>query len=393
MIPLHHVGRVGREAAYVGEAMRSGQLAGGGVFTRRCERRLERALGACRVLLTSSATAALEAATLLCDVSPGDEVVMPSFTFPATANAVVLRGGRPVFVDVRADTLNIDERLIGGALTTRSRAIIPVHYAGVACAMGAIERLARRAGLTVVEDAAHGLGAAYRDQPLGTIGRLGCLSFHATKNVVSGEGGALIINDPVLVPRAEMIRDNGTDRARYLRGEVDRYQWETPGTSCMPSELAAAFLLGQLEQAGRIRRRRLAIFRNYLRHLTPLEERGDLRLPVVPDDCTPNGHIFFVRLSTPRAREALRGYLARRGIQAAAHFVPLHESPMGRRLGYRSGDLPVTEAESRRLLRLPSFFDLDAARQAAVVRAVKGFFDAGHHRTIAPTKGRIHRLK
>lgn len=372
-VPFNRPSMVGRELDYIAQAVHGGRLAGDGPFTRRCQEWLERQHGARKVLLTHSCTAALELAALLCDLEPGDEVIMPSFTFVSTANAFVLRGARPVFVDVRSDTLNLDETLIEPAITGRTRAIVPVHYAGVGCEMEAILDIARRHGLRVIEDAAQGLGSTFDGRCLGTLGDLGCWSFHETKNFISGEGGALVIQDEALAGRAEILREKGTDRAKFFRGEVDKYTWVDIGSSYLPSELVAAYLFAQLERSEEIMRKRRQIFAVYREGLADLEAQGLVRLPVVPERCRHNGHMFYLLLPSERQRDELIAHLDQAGINAVFHYVPLHESPMGRRLGYRGGELPVTESLSRRLVRLPCFFELGEEQQACVVSAVRRF--------------------
>jgi dTDP-4-amino-4,6-dideoxygalactose transaminase len=372
-IPLHKPFVVGKELAYVRQAVESGRLAGDGVFTKRCHELLERRSSAPRVLLTHSCTAALEISALLLDLQPGDEVVMPSFTFVSTANAYALRGATPVFADIRPDTLNLDERLLPAAIGPRTKAIVPVHYAGVACEMDAIMALARQHRLRVIEDAAHGLNATWRGRPLGTIGDLGAFSFHETKNCTSGEGGALVLNDRLLAERAEILREKGTNRARFFRGEIDKYTWVDVGSSYLPSELVAAFLLAQLEEIDRIDERRRAIHRRYVEQLKHLEARGDLRLPVIPRDCGHNAHLFYVLVASA-ARQQLARHLAERGIAAAHHYVPLHASPQGRKIGRVATTMSVTDDLSERLLRLPLYYELSESEQDEVIAGVKSFF-------------------
>lgn len=366
-VPFNRPYMVGRELEYIAEAVHLGHLAGDGPFTRRCQSWLEDELGARKVLLTHSCTGALEMCALLCDLKPGDEVIMPSYTFVSTANAFLLRGARPVFVDIRPDTLNLDENLVEEAVTTRTRVIVPVHYAGVACAMDSLLALARDHGLRVVEDAAQGIGATYKGRPLGSLGDLGTLSFHETKNLISGEGGALVIQDEELLARAEIIRDKGTNRARFFRGEVDKYTWVDLGSSFLPAELVSAFLFAQLEKADTILARRREIFERYRAALEDLEIKGRLRLPIIPPECQHNAHVFFVLLPNERQRDELLDHFRHVNINAVFHYVPLHESPMGRKLDYAPGQLPVTEAMSRRLLRLPSFYGLQAEQQDRVI--------------------------
>jgi dTDP-4-amino-4,6-dideoxygalactose transaminase len=311
---------------------------------------------------------------MLGGIGPGDEVILPSYTFVYTANAFALRGARPVFVDIRPDTLNLDETLIERAITPRTKAVVPVHYAGVGCEMGAILEIARRHRLIVVEDAAQGLGASYGGRALGTLGDLGCWSFHETKNFISGEGGALVVQDEALAERAEILREKGTDRAKFFRGQVDKYTWVDLGSSYAPSELVAAFLYAQLERSSEIMARRLRICDRYRAGLGELEQWGRLRLPVVPAGCQPNGHMFYLLLADEAERDGLIAHLAAAGINAVFHYVPLHDSPMGHSYGYARGDLPVTEALSRRLLRLPCYLELSDSQQDTVVRAVRSFW-------------------
>jgi dTDP-4-amino-4,6-dideoxygalactose transaminase len=352
MIPFNRPHLTGREFAYIQQAVAAGQLAGNGQFTQRCQRWLEERLGAPRALLTHSCTAALELAALLLNLQPGDEVIMPSYTFVSTANAVVLRGAQPVFVDVRRDTLNIDERLIEAAITPHTRAIVVVHYAGVACEMDAILAIARRHNLSVIEDAAQGLLSSYKGKPVGTLGQLAALSFHETKNIISGEGGALIINDPLLAERAEILWEKGTDRSKFLRGMVDKYTWIDVGSSFLPGELIAAFLWAQMEEADRITTERLALWEQYDTACVQLTRFG-LRGPTVPADCTHNAHLFYQVLPPQLPRADLLADLNRRGVNAVFHYVPLHSSPAGRRYGRAAGPMTETDEYSRRLIRLP----------------------------------------
>jgi dTDP-4-amino-4,6-dideoxygalactose transaminase len=309
-------------------------------------------------------------AALLLDIEPGDEIIMPSYTFVSTANAFVLRGGVPVFVDIREDTLNLDERLIEAAITPRTRAIVPVHYAGVSCEMDTITEIAKRHGLKVVEDAAQGVMARYKGRTLGSIGDLGAYSFHETKNVISGEGGALLVNDPSLALRAEIIREKGTDRGRFFRGEVDKYTWQEVGSSFLPGELIAAFLWAQLEEAKRITDDRLAIWDRYHSLLEPLEAKGILRRPIVPDECEHNAHMYYVLLAPEIDRQQVLSEMKRRAIFSVFHYVPLHSSPAGRRYGRPHGDLNVTDSQSERLVRLPLWVGLSEREQARIVSAL-----------------------
>ncbi len=369
-IPFNRPFVAGRELFYIAQAVEQGHLAGDGAFSLRCCAWMERRFGTPRAMLTPSCTAALEMAALLCEVGPGDEVILPSFTFVSTANAFCLRGARPVFVDIREDTLNLDERLLEAAVTERTRVVVPVHYAGVACEMEPILDLARRRGLFVVEDAAQAMDSRLDGRFLGTLGDLGCLSFHETKNVITGEGGALLVNNERMIRRAEVIREKGTDRKAFFRGEVDKYTWVDVGSSYLPSELVGAFLAGQLDAFDAITKRRREIFAYYARHLAPLERDGCARLPRVPGACLHNGHLFYLLLADEAARNSLLEHLRSENIGSVFHYVPLHTSPMGRRLGYAPGDLPVTESASARLLRLPCFFGLEEAQQERVVESV-----------------------
>ncbi|MGO6707773.1 dTDP-4-amino-4,6-dideoxygalactose transaminase [Rhizobium johnstonii] len=361
----------GKELYYIAEAKFGNMLAGDGPFTKRCHEWLENKSGCAKPLLTHSCTAALEMAALLLDIEPGDEIIMPSYTFVSTANAFVLRGGVPVFVDIREDTLNLDERLIESAITSRTRAIAPVHYAGVACEMDAIMSIAKRHGLRVVEDAAQGVMAAYKGRALGSIGDLGAYSFHETKNVISGEGGALLVNDPALAVRAEIIREKGTDRGRFFRGEVDKYTWQEVGSSFLPGELIAAFLFAQLEEAEHITNHRLGIWQHYHTLLEPFEAKGLLRRPIVPDECQHNAHMYYVLLAPEIDRQKILSELKRSDIFSVFHYVPLHSSPAGKRYGRTQGDLQVTNIQSERLVRLPLWVDLTAEQQEHVVRVLK----------------------
>ncbi len=369
-VPFNDPGALGDELAYVGDAIAQGRLASGGVFTQRCETLMEQALGVPRALLTTSCTHALEMAALLLDIGPGDEVILPSFTFTSTANAFVLRGARPVFADVRPGTLNLDELRLERLITPRTRAIVPVHYAGVGCRMDAIMALAAAHGVAVVEDNAHGLFGSYRGRCLGTFGALATLSFHETKNITCGEGGMLLINEPRLVERAEIIRDKGTDRSRFLRGEVDKYSWVGVGSSYGLSDILAAFLLAQLEAAERIQARRRRLWESYRARLDDWAHANDVLLPTVPDDCAQAYHLFYLLLPTEERRQSLIAHLADRGVASAFHYVPLHLSPLGRRWGYQPGDLPVTERIGDQLLRLPLSNGLTDEQQDAVVAAI-----------------------
>jgi dTDP-4-amino-4,6-dideoxygalactose transaminase len=375
-IPFNKPFLVGDEAELVARCLASGHTAGDGPFTRECQQLMERRFRAARVLLTTSCTSALEMAALLCDVGPGDEVILPSYTFVSTANAFLLRGATLTFVDVRPDTLNIDERLVEQAITPRTKVIVPVHYASIGCEMDAINALARRHSLLVVEDAAQAVAATYRGAYLGTFGTLGAFSFHASKNFGCGEGGALLVNDAGLAERAELIREKGTNRSRFFRGQVDKYTWVDVGSSYVPADVLAALLLTQLRNMDQITARRRRVYEAYRSGLQPLAERGLVTLPSIPAHCGSNYHMFHVIVADLATRTALIEHLKAAGILAVFHYVPLHTSPMGVSLGYAAGSLPVTELMSDRLLRLPMYAGLEPAQVAAVVEGVRSFYGA-----------------
>lgn len=367
IIPFNRPYMTGKELYYIAEAKFGNMLAGDGPFTKRCHLWLEEKTGCGKVLLTHSCTAALEMAALLLDIRTGDEVIMPSYTFVSTANAFVLRGGVPIFVDIREDTLNLDETLIEAAITPRTKAIVPVHYAGVACEMDTILKIAHHHELKVVEDAAQGVMASYKGQELGSIGDLGAFSFHETKNVISGEGGALLVNDPEIVGHAEIIREKGTDRSRFSRGEVDKYTWQEVGSSFLPGELVAAFLCAQLEEAEAITAKRLASWEFYHEALAPLEVRGKLRRPVIPEGCQHNAHMYYILLAPEVNRGKVLNELKRKEIYPVFHYVPLHSSPAGQRYGRVHGSLDVTNRQSECLIRLPLWIGLTEAQQNRIV--------------------------
>jgi TDP-4-keto-6-deoxy-D-glucose transaminase len=358
-IPFNRPYLVGRELHNIAQAHANGHLSGDGMFTRQCHAWLEQHIGARKALLTHSCTAALEMAAILLDLQPGDEVIMPSFTFVSTANAFVLRGAVPVFVDIRPDTLNIDETLIESAITARTRAICVVHYAGVACEMDTIMDIAARHGLKVVEDAAQAIFSSYKGRALGSIGDLATLSFHETKNVIAGEGGALLVNDPALVERAEMIREKGTNRSKYFRGQLDKYTWVDIGSSYLPSELVAAFLAAQLEQGDHITARRLAIWRCYHAWAEALEAQGLLRRPTIPAECTHNAHMYYILLDGLAQRSAFIERMKAAGIGTVFHYVPLHSSPAGLRCARAHGTMRHTDRVSDCLVRLPLWLGLE----------------------------------
>jgi dTDP-4-amino-4,6-dideoxygalactose transaminase len=372
-IPFNRASVAGQEMAYIAEAIRSGSLAGDSTYSRKGQALLEKELGVARVLLTPSCTAALEMAPLLLDLQPGDEVIVPSFTFVSTVNAFVLRGVRPVFIDCRRDTLNLDETQIERLLTPRTKAIVPVHYAGVGCEMDAILDIARRHQLAVVEDNAHGLFGKYKGRWLGTLGCLATQSFHATKNITCGEGGALLINDPAYVERAEIIREKGTNRSRFFRGQVDKYSWVDIGSSYLLGDVLAAYLFGQLEAWREIQRKRQRIWEAYHAQLAGWCQAHQVRQPIVPGHCEQAYHMYYLLLPSLAARTALIAHLKARGILAVFHYLPLHTADMGRKFGGQAGDCPVAEEVSDRLLRLPFYNALDEAEQQRVIEAVQEF--------------------
>jgi dTDP-4-amino-4,6-dideoxygalactose transaminase len=372
-IPFNRPGLAGNELRYIQESVASGRISGDGVFTEKCRRLLEELLGASRVLLTTSCTTALEMAALLLELAPGDEVIMPSFTFVSTANAVVLRGARPVFADIRPDTLNLDERLLERWITPRTRAILPVHYAGVACEMDRLLAVANSHGVEVVEDNAHGLFAKYQGRPLGSFGGLATLSFHETKNMSCGEGGALVINDARYADRAEIIREKGTNRSRMFRGLVDKYTWVDVGSSALPSDLLAAFLYAQLEARAEIQAKRRRIWECYARELPAWAASRGIGLPFIPEQCEQPYHLFYLITRSLDQRTRLIAHLKERGVLAVFHYLPLHLSEMGLRLGGKPGDCPVTEDLSDRVLRLPLYNDLSEEEQAYAIDCLRAF--------------------
>ncbi|QGY27522.1 dTDP-4-amino-4,6-dideoxygalactose transaminase [Pantoea cypripedii] len=375
MIPFNAPPVVGSEIEYMQSAMASGKLCGDGGFTRRCQQWMEQHFGSKKVLLTPSCTASLEMAALLIDIQPGDEVIMPSYTFVSTANAFVLRGATIVFVDVRPDTLNIDETLIEAAITAKTRAIVPVHYAGVACEMDTIMALAAKHKLYVIEDAAQGVMSQYKGRALGTIGHIGCFSFHETKNYTAGgEGGATLINEAKLVERAEIIREKGTNRSQFFRGQVDKYTWRDIGSSYLMADLQAAYLWAQLEVAERINQQRLRLWNNYSAALQPLAATGRLALPVVPDSCRHNAHMFYIKLRDSSDRQTLINWMKEAEILTVFHYIPLHSSPAGERFGRFQGDDVFTTPESERVLRLPLFYNLSDNNQRTVINSLLSFF-------------------
>lgn len=373
----------GNELSYIEEVLRSGKISGDGPFARKCETLLAKTIGCPRAILTTSCTDALEMAALLVDLKSGDEFIVPSFTFVSTANALALRGARPVFVDVRRDTLNLDENLIEKKITKKTKAIVVVHYAGVAAEMDKISAIAAKHGLPVIEDNAHGLFGTYRGRPLGSFGSLATQSFHETKNITCGEGGALIINDPTLIERAEILRDKGTNRAKFFRGEVDKYSWADLGSSFLPSEILAAFLMAQLERSDRIQKQRKQIWESYAEALKALGAKKTVQLPSVPAHCGQAFHMFYLLLPNLETRTRLIEHLKSRRIHSVFHYQPLHLSQMGATFGGKKGDCPVTEDVADRLLRLPFHNHMDQETVARVAEEILAFFGAGTLRKAA----------
>lgn len=365
---------VGKETEYMKAAIDSHKICGDGEFTKRCNAWIEEHTGTAKALLTTSGTQALEMAALLSDIQPGDEVILPSYTFVSTANAFVLRGAKLVFVDIRPDTMNIDEKLIEDAITDKTRAIVPVHYAGVGCEMDTIMDIAKRHNLVVVEDAAQGVNAFYKDRALGSIGDYGCFSFHETKNYSMGEGGAILINRPEQIEDAEIIREKGTDRSRFFRGQVDKYTWVNIGSSFLPSDINAAYLMAQLEMADEINENRLQSWTRYNEGLQDLAQEGVIELPYIPEECAHNAHMFYIKTKDMEERKALISYLKERDIAAVFHYVPLHSAPAGLRFGRFHGEDRYTTKESERLLRLPMYYNLSESDQQKVIDAVHGFY-------------------
>ncbi|WKZ92218.1 dTDP-4-amino-4,6-dideoxygalactose transaminase [Chimaeribacter arupi] len=375
MIPFNAPPVVGTEIDYMQSAMSSGKLCGDGGYTRRCQQWIEQNFGCPKVLLTPSCTASLEMAALLLDIKAGDEVIMPSYTFVSTANAFVLRGAKIVFVDIRPDTMNIDETKIEAAITENTRAIVPVHYAGVACEMDTIMALAEKYHLYVVEDAAQGVMSKYKGKALGTIGHIGCFSFHETKNYTAGgEGGATLINDRALIERAEIIREKGTNRSQFFRGQVDKYTWRDIGSSYLMSDLQAGYLWAQLEAADRINQRRLLLWTNYYEALSRLAKQGRISLPAIPASCVHNAHMFYIKLRDIAERDALIAYMKEAEIMTVFHYIPLHSSPAGQQFGRFAGEDRFTTAESERLVRLPLFYNLHDVNQRTVINTLLSFF-------------------
>lgn len=369
-IPFNKPYLTGKELDYIRQAHEMGHLSGDGEFTKRCHTWLENEFECEKALLTHSCTGALEMAAMLTNIGPGDEVIMPSYTFVSTANAFVLRGGIPVFVDIREDTLNIDENQIEAAITDRTKAIVPVHYAGVPCEMDTIMGIANRHNLFVIEDAAQGIMSKYKGRPLGSIGHFGCFSFHETKNIISGEGGALLINDPKFIDHAEIIREKGTNRSSFFRGQVNKYTWVEVGSSYLPGELIAAFLWAQMEKSKSINQRRRALWDNYHRKFESIEQAGKIRRPIIPAGCIHNAHMYYILLPDVKSRNNMILKLKEKNIAAVFHYVPLHTSPAGLRCSKSCGQLSITSDLADRLLRLPMWCGLEQY-QDRVVDAVK----------------------
>lgn len=378
MILFNRAPYCGTEERYIAEAIRGGKICGDGPFTKQCNAWLEERFSAQKVLLTTSGTTALDMAFLLCGLRPGDEVILPSFTFSSTATAAVLAGAKLVFVDVRPDTMNIDETKIEAAITDRTRVITVMHYAGAACEMDAVMDIARRHGLLVVEDAAQAVMSTYKGRALGTIGDLGCYSFHETKNYSMGEGGALVINRPQYNERAEILREKGTNRAKFFRGQVDKYTWVDFGDSYLPSELNAAYLWAQLEHADEINQNRLDTWNRYYETFQPLAQEGKLELPVIPEGCAHNAHMFYIKLRDLEERTAFISHMKSKGVSCVFHYVPLHSAPAGLKFGRFHGEDVYTTKESERLVRLPLYYRLSAEDVSAVTAAARSFFERTH---------------
>lgn len=376
-IPFNKPSIVGKEFEYLADAVQRGQLSGDGHYTRLCSTLLQQLTETPTALLTHSCTAALEMAAILCDLGPGDEVIMPSFTFVSTANAVALRGAVPVFVDIDPETLNIDPTCVRAAITLRTKAIFAVHYAGFPADMDALAKIAREHNLLLIEDAAQALGSTYKGRPAGSLGDMATFSFHETKNTISGEGGALTINRPELIERAEIIREKGTNRSRFLRGQVDKYIWVDIGSSFLPGELIAAFLYAQLEKADMIKSRRLALFDRYIEAFAGIAVQGRAQLPHIPQYTVGNGHMFYLMLQDQRDRDGFIDHMREAGINAVFHYVPLHTSPAGRKLGCFTKELPVTDEVSARLVRLPMFFALQEQIEEVITVAMS-YLDDNH---------------
>ncbi len=373
MIDFNRPAFVGSELEYIQDAIHRGMLCGDGIYTKKCSQWMEKEFDVSRVMLTTSCTHALEMAAFLCDIQPGDEVIMPSYTFVSTADAFVLRGAKIVFVDIRPDTMNLDEKLIEQAITPKTKVIVPVHYAGVACEMDTIMDIAHRHGLKVVEDAAQGVDACYKGKALGTIGDFGCYSFHETKNFTMGEGGALLFQKEEYLEKAEILREKGTDRSKFFRGQVDKYRWMDYGSSYLPSELNAAYLYAQLEAKDKIQKKRMEIYEYYHRNLADLAAEGKVEQPYVPQDCEHNAHMYYLKVKDMKVRTRLLAYLRENGICSVFHYVPLHSAPAGQKFGRFAGEDVYTTKESERLLRLPMFYNLDMEDVKRIVDVIHKF--------------------
>ena len=373
MIDFNRPAFVGSELEYIQDAIHRGMLCGDGIYTKKCSQWMEKEFDVSRVMLTTSCTHALEMAAFLCDIQPGDEVIMPSYTFVSTADAFVLRGAKIVFVDIRTDTMNLDEKLIEQAITPKTKVIVPVHYAGVACEMDTIMDIAHRHGLKVVEDAAQGVDACYKGKALGTIGDFGCYSFHETKNFTMGEGGALLFQKEEYLEKAEILREKGTDRSKFFRGQVDKYRWMDYGSSYLPSELNAAYLYAQLEAKDKIQKKRMEIYEYYHRNLADLAAEGKVEQPYVPQECEHNAHMYYLKVKDMKVRTRLLAYLRENGICSVFHYVPLHSAPAGQKFGRFAGEDVYTTKESERLLRLPMFYNLDMEDVKRIVDVIHKF--------------------
>ena len=373
MIDFNRPAFVGSELEYIQDAIHRGMRCGDGIYTKKCSQWMEKEFDVSRVMLTTSCTHALEMAAFLCDIQPGDEVIMPSYTFVSTADAFVLRGAKIVFVDIRPDTMNLDEKLIEQAITPKTKVIVPVHYAGVACEMDTIMDIAHRHGLKVVEDAAQGVDACYKGKALGTIGDFGCYSFHETKNFTMGEGGALLFQKEEYLEKAESLREKGTDRSKFFRGQVDKYRWMDYGSSYLPSELNAAYLYAQLEAKDKIQKKRMEIYEYYHRNLADLAAEGKVEQPYVPQECEHNAHMYYLKVKDMKVRTRLLAYLRENGICSVFHYVPLHSAPAGQKFGRFAGEDVYTTKESERLLRLPMFYNLDMEDVKRIVDVIHKF--------------------
>ena len=373
-IPFNKPPYIGKESEYVLDAVNKGHISGDGEYTKKCAKKLEELSGTKRALLTTSCTHATEMAALLSDIKPGDEVIMPSYTFVSTADAFVLRGATPVFVDIRPDTMNIDETLIEDAITLKTKAIVPVHYAGVGCEMDTIMDIARRHNLTVIEDAAQAIASTYKGKALGTFGDFGCYSFHETKNISMGEGGTLLIQNEDMIEPAEIIREKGTNRAKFFRGQIDKYTWVNYGSSYLPSDMNAAYLWAQLENIDIIQKKRLSVWNRYKEGLSELEKKEYIEFGVIPDGCTNNAHMFYIKVSDLETRTELISYLKEKGIMAVFHYVPLHSAPAGRKFGRFNGEDRYTTKESERLIRLPLFYSISDEEVEYIIDKLKAYF-------------------